>query len=99
EDLLKKRPDFWQGRLLLANAYQALGRLDDAAAAFRAQIKIAPQWSEAYFFLGLILDQQKKTAEARQAFEKAAELAPDNLDSINELVGMDLADKRYDAAM
>ena len=47
----------------------------------------------------MILRQQGKNDEARQVFEKAAELAPDNLDAINELVGMDLADKRYAAAM
>ena len=49
--------------------------------------------------LGLTLRQAKRNDEARQAFEKAAELAPDDLEPINELVGMDLADKRYAAAM
>jgi tetratricopeptide (TPR) repeat protein len=99
EDLRRKHPDLPQPRLLLANAYQALGRLDDAAALFRELIKMAPQSPEAYFFLGLILRQQEKADEARQAFEKASELAPDNLDPINQLVDMDLADKRYDGAM
>jgi tetratricopeptide (TPR) repeat protein len=98
QDLLKKQPNRWQARLLLANAYQALGRLDDATAAVREHIKIAPDLPEAYFYLGLILRQQKKNDEARQVFEKAAELAPDDLDAINEIVGMDLADKRYAAA-
>ena len=98
EDLLKKHPDLPEARLLLANAYQASGRLDDASALFREQIKGAPQSPDAYFLLGLILRQQKKGEEARQAFEKASELAPDNLSPINQLVEMDLDDKRYDAA-
>ena len=98
EDLLKKHPEVPRARLMLANAYQALGRLDDAAALFREQIKTAPDSPEAYFFLGLVLRQQKKNEEARQAFEKASELAPDNLNPIDQLVAMDLGDKRYDAA-
>jgi len=98
EDLQKKQPELPQARLLLANAYQALGRLDDAAALFREQIKAVPQSPDAHFLLGLILRQQNKNAEARQAFEKASELAPDNLNPIGQLVEMDLADKRYDAA-
>jgi tetratricopeptide (TPR) repeat protein len=84
--------------LVLANAYQALGRLGDAAALFREQIKAVPQSPDAHFLLGVILRQQKKSDEARQAFEKASELAPDNLDPIGQLVEMDLAEKRYDAA-
>lgn len=97
-DLLKKRPDLLQARLLLADAYQALGRLDDAAAVFREQIKITPLSFEAHFLLGLVLQRQGKMDEARRAFEKASEIAPDNLDPINQLVGMDLAEKQYDAA-
>src|SRR5262249_38413572 len=36
--LLKKRPNLDQAQLLLAAAYQSLGRLDDAAAVIRQQI-------------------------------------------------------------
>src|SRR5207248_5142344 len=91
-------PDLTQARSLLANAYRALGRVDDATALFVEQTKAAPQSAEAYFNLGLSLRQQKKNNEARQAFEKSAELAPDNFNPIDQLVEMDLADKRYDAA-
>ena len=43
----------------------------NAAATFREHIKIAPQSAEAYLYLGVVLQQQKKTDEARQALEKA----------------------------
>jgi tetratricopeptide (TPR) repeat protein len=99
EDLLKKQPDLPQARVLLADAYRALGRLEDAAAVFREEIKVAPESPRGYFLLGLILRQQKKNDEARQAFEKASELGPDNFNPINQLVELDLGDKRYDAAM
>jgi tetratricopeptide (TPR) repeat protein len=99
EDLVKKRPNLWQARLLLANAYQALNRPEDAVATLREQIKVTPQSTDAYFLLGQILDQQKKGDDAREAFEKAAQLAPDNPSLINQLVTYDLAAKRYDVAM
>lgn len=99
EELLKKRPDLLQTRLLLATAYQILGRMNDAAALFREQIKSAPESPEPYYLLGIILRQQKKTDEARQAFEKAAELVPNNLGPLDQLLGMDLTEKRYDVAM
>ena len=37
-------------------------------------------------------------SEARQAFEKAAELAPDSLWPVEQLVELDLLDKHFDAA-
>ena len=98
EELLKQHPDLPQARALLASAYQLLGRLDDAANLFREQIKATPEAAEAYLNYGAILRRQKKDQEARQAFEKAAEFAPDNLTAIDQLVEMDLADKNYEAA-
>src|SRR5260370_41009958 len=83
---------------MLADAYQVLGRRDDAAALLREQIKITPQSFESSFLLGLILQRQGKTDEARRTFEKASEIAPDNLEPINQLVGMDFAEKQCGAA-
>jgi tetratricopeptide (TPR) repeat protein len=99
EDLLRKQPDLPLARVLLANAYRALGRLDNAAALFREEIKTAPESPRGYFLLGVILRQQRKNDEARQAFEKASELEPDNFNPIDQLVELDLGDKRFDAAM
>ena len=48
--------------------------------------------------LGLTLRQAKRNDEARQAFEKAAQLAPDNLWPVDQLVELDLLDKHFDAA-
>jgi tetratricopeptide (TPR) repeat protein len=98
EELLQKRPDVAQARTLLANVYRSLGRLDDAAALFNEQIKLTPDSADAYFAYGTILRQQNKNDGARQAFEKASELAPDNLNVVDQLLGIDLAEKRYDAA-
>src|SRR2546428_626400 len=70
----------------------------EATTLFREQTSVAPQSAEAYFNLGLTLRQQKKDDEARQAFAKSSELAPDNFNPVDQLVQMDLADKHYDAA-
>jgi tetratricopeptide (TPR) repeat protein len=99
EDLLKKHPNLAPAQLLLAGAYQSLGRLDDSAAVIREQIKSSPQVADGYFRLGLILRQQNKTDEARKAFEKALELSPGNLPSIDQLVELDIAKKNFEGAM
>ena len=82
---------------MLAEAYRALGRLDDAIAIVREQIKRSPQNAASYFLLGVILQQQNKVTEAREALEKAAQLAPDNPSSLQQLVELDIASKNYAA--
>src|SRR4029077_3955885 len=75
------------------------GRLDEAAAVTREQIKTLPNNPQAYFVLGVILRQQNKTAEAREAFQKTLELAPDNLLPTDQLVELDIAGKNIEGAM
>ncbi len=99
EPLLKGRPDLVVARNLLANAYGNLGQLDDVAKLYGEEVKLAPESSAGYLKLGAVLRQQKKSKEARDAFEKAAELAPTQADPVNQLVEMDLSDKSYDRAM
>lgn len=99
EALLKKRPNLAPAQSLLAGAYQSLGRLDDSVAVIRDQIKAAPQAPDAYFRLGLILRQQKKSDEARRAFEKVLELSPGNLPSIDQLVELEIAKRDFAGAM
>jgi tetratricopeptide (TPR) repeat protein len=95
--LVKQSPGLLRAELTLAEAYRALGRLDDAIALVREQIKRSPQNAASYFLLGVILQQQNKVTEAREALEKAAQLAPDNLSSLQQLVDLDIASKNYAA--
>jgi tetratricopeptide (TPR) repeat protein len=95
--VFKLRPDLAAAPGLLAEAYRMLGRFDDAAALIREQIKKSPKIAASYFLLGAILKQQNKEVEARQAFEKAAELAPENLSSLEQLVNLDIDAKAYQA--
>ncbi len=97
--LLKKHPDLTAARLLLAEANQLLGRLDDAVKVIQEHIASAPQDSQSYFFLGLLLREQKKNEEARKAFEKVHELNPDYAAATDQLIDLDIANKDFDSAM
>jgi len=96
--LLKRNPELKPAALLLAAAYGSLDRFDDAAVIVGEQAKLAPQDPQAQMALGLTLRQAKRNEEARQAFEKAAELAPDSLWPIDQLIELELVEKHYDAA-
>jgi tetratricopeptide (TPR) repeat protein len=96
--LLKKHPDLPNAALLLAGAYGSLDRFDDAAVVLQEQARLTPQDPQPEIALGLTLRQAKKNDEARRAFEKAAQLAPDNLFPVDQLVDLDLLDKHFDAA-
>jgi tetratricopeptide (TPR) repeat protein len=93
--VVKQSPGLLRAELMLAEAYRALGRLDDAAAIVREQIKRSPQNAGSYFLLGVVLQQQNKVTEAREALEKAAQLAPNNPSSLQQLVDLDIASKDY----
>lgn len=97
-NLLKRSPDLKGAALLLAAAYGSLDRFDDAAAVLHTQAGLAPQDPQLQMALGLTLRRENRNDEARQAFEKAAELAPDNLGPLSLLVDFDLAEKRFDPA-
>lgn len=97
--LLRQQPDLIPAQLLLVEAYRALGRFDDAAAIIREQIRASPQSADPYLRLGLILRQEKKNDEARKAFEDALELAPDDISVVEQLVELDISEKKFKAAL
>ncbi len=96
-DLLKKQPNSIPAHLFLAEAYRASGRLDDAVTVIREELNLNNP--EPYVLLGTLLNQQKKTDEARTAFEKAADIAPNNLMPVTQLVNFEIANKDIDRAM
>src|SRR6266404_6507699 len=61
------------------------------------QIKRRPQDAAPYFLLGTLRKQQNKIEDARAAFEKAEELAPENPSSMEQLVDLDIAAKAFQA--
>src|SRR5438067_9038137 len=95
ESALQLRPDVTQIRTLLADAYQAVGRSEEAASLIREQLKKTPEDSQSYLVLGVILKRQKKNDESRKAFEKAIELNPANVVAMDQLADLDLETRAF----
>ena len=68
------------------------------SAVLQEQASRAPKDPQPYAALGLTYRQAKKYDEARQEFEKAAQLDPNNVALVAQLVELDLQQKRFDAA-
>ena len=97
--LVKERPQIAQAQYLLATAYGAQQKWDDALAVYRQMTELFPQDPQPSFISGSILLQQRQPAEARKAFEKAVEISPDYLPPTERLVDLDLAEQQYASAM
>lgn len=97
--LIKRQPDARAAYELLAYAYRALRRPDDAAAVLRGLIKSYPKDPQPQFLLAMILREQGKNAETRALLEGALVLAPDNLPILYQIVDLDIADKSYQASL
>ncbi len=99
EDFVKANPSLDRAQVVLADAYRALGRFDEAAAILNKQVAADPRKADPYLMLGVLFRQQKKTAEARQNFEKAFALAENKLSAVNQLIEMDLEANDFAAAL
>lgn len=98
KQLTEQHPAILEGWTLLAKAYHGQGKLDDALKTYRYIEKSTPPSASTSFFIGLVLEQQKNIAEARQQFEKSAQLRPNYLLPVEQLVNLDLAAKQYPSA-
>lgn len=98
EELLKAQPNLTAAQELLGEAYRATGRFESATKLFHKQISLTNQSALPYFDLGLTKLQENKPDEARQYFEKAAEVEPNNILPVEQLVNLDIAKKDYAAA-
>lgn len=74
EKALKIVPDFPEAELQRGNAFQSLGRLDDAEAAFIRAVELRDDWSLALASLGSVLVRKGRFAEAEKHLLKAIEL-------------------------
>ena len=94
----KQKPVGERAQMLLARASREQGKWDDALNRYRELREAGSKNPMVPYDIGLILRYQKKPAEARAAYEQALELAPDYLPAIDQLVELDIADKKFDAA-
>ena len=91
----KERPQIAQAHYLLASAYLAQQKSDQALAVYREMAELFPKDPQPPLLLGRMLLQRGQQPEARKAFEKSIEISPDYLPAVEMLVDMDLAAKQY----
>ena len=60
----------------LGNAFHAMGKVDEAVAAYRKSIELKPDLAAAHFYLGFALRDTGKLDEAIAAYRKSIELSP-----------------------
>ena len=75
EFLTQKSPETLNYWNQLATAYNKVGRLQDAEAAYQKLLTLDPSNKDFYFNLGLIYKEQGKLSKARQYFESANDKA------------------------
>jgi len=73
EKALKLIPDFPEAELQRGNAYQSLGKLDEAESAFRRALELREDWSLALANLGSVLVRKNNFAEADKILIRAIE--------------------------
>ncbi len=92
EPLLARQPDaniLVAQRALQAGVAQRLaGRIDQAEAAYRVALTLAPDWAPAHYGLGNVLREQGRSAEAEAACRQALCLQPDMSPAAGSLAQM-----------
>lgn len=99
ERLFEKEPKTARAWYLLATAYTGNKQWAKAVEASRKLIEMDAADARGPFMLGFALREQGKKDEARKYFEDAAKLSPGRSEPIAELVALDLAEKKTDAAL
>lgn len=97
--LLQQYPALVQARGLFVTALRAMGRFDDAARLVGEQLKLAPKNPQLLALLGSIQRQQGKLDDARASYASAISIRPDYLPAVNDLVELEIGEKRFAAAV
>ncbi len=98
DQALKATPDHTRTRYLRAVTLQALGRRDDAKAAFQSLITDQPEFLPAYGALARIYQAVGNTADLRSVLQKAIQINPHHRDNTFELAMLDYTAGRLDEA-
>jgi tetratricopeptide (TPR) repeat protein len=88
EHYLSRKPDDPDVRTDLGTMYLSTGNADQAVIQYRKVLAQHPQFFEAYFNLGVAYGQMNRLDDAKQAFDAAIKLAPDQdaRDRVNQMV-------------
>ena len=73
------RPQLRSGPQQSEQRHYKLGRLDEAIASYQTALSLKPDYAEAYFNLGIALQQQGRLGDAGSSYQQAIHLKPDLL--------------------
>jgi tetratricopeptide (TPR) repeat protein len=99
EAFLRLAPDHRGAQFLLGRAYGMQGKLENALAVYRGMLKSGATNVEVSYMTAVTLRQQSKNAEARALFEKVLQVKPDHLMALNQVIELDLQEKKADVAL
>ena len=98
-DLVRKRPGLAEAHLLLASAHRLRNNLGEALSVYSRLGELYPKNAQVPLLMGVVMLQQNKTNDARAAFEKALQLAPNYLPALEQVVGLELVQRRFSPAL
>jgi tetratricopeptide (TPR) repeat protein len=99
QPFVAKYPQNVTARNLLAAAFRGQGKMDEAVALYNRSEKDFANDPQPSFQKALTFLSQKQVAEARISFEEALRRDASFLPALEQLVILDSAEKRYDAAL
>lgn len=99
EKALKIVPDFPEAELQRGNAYQSLGKLDQAESAFRRAVELREDWSLAMASLGSVLVRKGAFQEAETLLTKALETDQLNIPAYAAITDLRLKTKASPAVL
>ena len=97
--LIQRQPQLDSAYIYLAGAYAAKSDFANAIDTCRQLGRLHPESPQVPFVIGGLLLRQNKTAEARQEFTRAHKLAPDLQAPFQQLVALDLYEKKHASAL
>jgi serine/threonine-protein kinase len=80
EALVQLQPEHAHARHNLACCQYALGHLKDAESELKHTLELKPTWSQTWYVLGHLMDSSGRGQAALEAFQRAYELNPANVD-------------------
>lgn len=98
-DLVRRRPQIGKAYILLGDAHVLRNNPAEAMNVYARLAQLYPKNPEAYQLMGALHQRAGRKAEARQAFSKARELSPNYYPAFEQLVELDLAEKKWPAAL
>lgn len=98
EKVREQQPKLVQAQLLLADAYRVQDRTSDALGVYESLERMYPTNEQVLLLHGAALVQLQDNAGARKEFERALEISPGDLPAIEQLVDLDVQEKKFDEA-